>query len=173
MKFLQLIKQRLFSLFQELLVVKTMMAKAKVRPGRDDRLTAMRYDPEFIADSLLIKQKSPSVYKHLRAKGILPLPSEATLLRAAKKISLGGSNSGQAGQIHPANPPHENALDESIPLDSEQSIPGQQLHEGMENERSESPDFAVAMSPSIVLVEPEEITGPITNEMIVEVYSVE
>lgn len=144
---------------KEQLVVKTMIAKAKVNPGRNDRLTAMRYDPEFLADCLLIKQKSSAVYKHLRSKGILPLPSQSTLLRMAKKSNLEGLNTEEAGLVHDSDEPHQNTSD------SDQLASKNLLEENIENGSPESTDFTEAMSPEIVL--------PETEEMIVEIYSVE
>lgn len=136
-----------------------MIAKAKVNPGRNDRLTAMRYDPEFLADCLLIKQKSSAVYKHLRSKGILPLPSQSTLLRMAKKSNLEGLNTEEAGLVHDSDEPHQNTFD------SDQLASKNLLEENIENGSPESTDFTEAMSPEIVL--------PETEEMIVEIYSVE
>ncbi|KAI9557749.1 hypothetical protein GHT06_017578 [Daphnia sinensis] len=144
---------------KEQLVVKTMIAKAKVNPGRDDRLTAMRYDPEFVADCLQIKQKSSAVYKHLRSKGILPLPSVSTLLRMAKKSNLAGLNSEETDPVHDSDEPQQN------PLVSDQLATENLLEDPIESERPESSDCTVAMSPEFVLPEAEE--------MIVEIYSVE
>ncbi|XP_057366562.1 uncharacterized protein LOC130687415 [Daphnia carinata] len=151
---------------KEQLVVKTMMAKAKVTPGRNDRFTAMRYDPEFLADCLLIKRKSSAVYKHLRSNGILPLPSLSTLLRLAKKSNLGSLNSEVTGAVHDSDEPIQHTLDQSDSTpDSDQLTSKNLWEETMENGCSESTDFTVAMSPEIVLPEAEEI--------IVEIYSAE
>ncbi len=41
--------------------MKTMMFKATVNPGRNDRFGAMRYDPEFLKECLRITQQIPVI----------------------------------------------------------------------------------------------------------------
>ncbi|EFX72977.1 hypothetical protein DAPPUDRAFT_253850 [Daphnia pulex] len=59
----------------EQLIVKTMMDKAKAKPGKDNCKKGMRYDPLFLMHCLQIRLKSSKTYRHLKANGILPLPS--------------------------------------------------------------------------------------------------
>ncbi|XP_046634529.1 serine hydrolase-like protein [Daphnia pulicaria] len=52
-------KKLYWNSLDEQLVVKTMMFKATVNPGRNDRFGAMRYDPEFLKECLRITQQIP------------------------------------------------------------------------------------------------------------------
>ena len=52
--------------------------------GKSPRLR--RYTTEWILEYLLLRIKSNSVYKHMRKRGILPLPSSETLDRYINKI---------------------------------------------------------------------------------------
>lgn len=65
--------------------MKLMVMKSEMRPGRDNRLTAIRYDPAFLTECELIRKKSSIAYRYLRNSGILPLPSFTTLDRLRRK----------------------------------------------------------------------------------------
>jgi hypothetical protein len=135
-----------------------MMAKATVNPGRNDRFGAMRYDPEFLKECLRIRKKSSAAYKHLRSEGILPLPSQATLLRMMKRTDLCDSNKlNQSGL--------QNASAESDLM--EQS--------NVENECPVSSNFdeSVSPTPEIILPHSEEISVSVKEEIIVEILSVQ
>ena len=56
-----------------------MMDKAKAKPGKDNCKKGMRYDPLFLMHCLQIRLKSSKTYRHLKANGILPLPSLETI----------------------------------------------------------------------------------------------
>jgi hypothetical protein len=137
-----------------------MMAKATVNPGRNDRFSAMRYDPEFLKECLRIRNKSSSAYKHLRSEGILPLPSQNTLLRIMKKTDLGDSN--KSTQSDPGN------------ISAESNF----MQSNVENECAASPALphfneSVSPTPEIMLLHSEEIPVSVQEEIIVEILSVQ
>lgn len=99
------------------MIVRAMVSKANIRPGRDNRLTAIRYEPSFLNECELIRKKSSIAYRYLRNSGLLPLPSFATLDRLRRKASSVNTNL-VPDQIEVTDP-NADCNDNSSELDNE------------------------------------------------------
>lgn len=95
-----------------------MVAKANVRPGRDNRLTAIRYEPSFLNECELIRKKSSIAYRYLRNSGLLPLPSLTTLDRLRRKASNLVNTNPVSDQTEVTDP-NADANDNSSEIDHE------------------------------------------------------
>jgi hypothetical protein len=61
--------------------VKMFIAKGAIDPQRDRHKKTMRYEHSFLIQCVILKMKSNNCYVHIRANGLLPLPSSSTIRR--------------------------------------------------------------------------------------------
>jgi len=61
--------------------VKMFIAKGAIDPQRDRHKKTMRYEHSFLIQCVILKMKSNKCYVHIRANGLLPLPSSSTIRR--------------------------------------------------------------------------------------------
>ncbi|XP_045028558.1 uncharacterized protein LOC123471390 [Daphnia magna] len=62
-------------------VVKMFIAKAAIDPAHDKHRRTMRFEHSFLIQCAILRMKSHTAYVHLRANGLLPLPSLSTMRR--------------------------------------------------------------------------------------------
>lgn len=70
-----------YNFLQAKQVVRMFIASAAIDPSRDRHKKTMRYEHSFKMRCVILKMKSNETYVHLRANGLLPLPSLATIRR--------------------------------------------------------------------------------------------
>lgn len=73
-------KQLKFLSKKQKIIVDTMLKKCE----KEKCKTGVRYDDEFLLDSLLLKIKSPKGYRHCLQHNLLPLPAESHLRKLVK-----------------------------------------------------------------------------------------